>query len=315
MKVIDFHCDFLLRAWENAEVTFSLENENVQINAMRLDKSSIALQTFAIFVPPLTHPSAKFSVALDMVDIFYRQVISQPRWKIILNQEDLEELMNLNQHGALLSLEGAEAIQGNLVHLRTLYRLGVRAVGLTWNYQNEAASGALESSGGGLSQFGKELVQEMNRLHMIVDVSHLNERGFWEVVELSKEPVIASHSNCWTIHPHLRNLKDEQLKALFELNGVIGMVFYPPFVSNKEVVKIIDIIRHIEHACELGGENHIGFGSDFDGVDSFVTGLEHPGHFYHLINELLKHYSESQVKKFSYLNWYHLLQRVLPKKN
>src|SRR5690625_330618 len=140
-------------------------------------------------------------------------------------------------------------------------------------------------------------------LPMFTDVSHATVKGFWDIVELSDYP-IASHSNARALCDHVRNLDDEQIKAMFDKGGLIHVVYNPPFI-NKDSRKatISDLIKHIDHLCSLGGVNHIGFGSDFDGISCYVKDLEDASKQQNLINELLKHYSEDEVKGFAYQNF------------
>jgi len=144
-----------------------------------------------------------------------------------------------------------------------LYRLGIRSVALG---ENEwTGRSCYERSGGGLTDFGVEVVKEMNRLGMVVDVAHLNEDGFWDVVETSKVPFIDSHANCRALCDHPRNLKDEQIKALAEKGGLMGVVFYPPFTDEKEA-SLSRLLDHIDHIVDLVGPEYAGLGSDFDGM-------------------------------------------------
>src|SRR5699024_2476599 len=131
---------------------------------------------------------------------------------------------------------------------------------------------------------------------VLTDVAHINERGFWDIIETATYP-FCSHGNCYTICPHPRNLTDEQLRALIARKSPIHLAFYPPFITNTNRAQITDLIRHIEHICSLGGENQVGFGSDFDGIDFVIDGLEHAGKYGRLVETLLKYYPERLVKK------------------
>ncbi len=194
----------------------------------------------------------------------------------------------------------------------SLHRLGIRAAGLTWNHANWAADGAMEPRGGGLTIKGRRFVEECENLDILLDVSHLSERAFWEVAELSQRPVIASHSNARAICDHPSNLTDAQIEKLIAKQGLIGVTFVPWFVSNAEVVVIDDLLRHIEHICELGGESHIMLGSDFDGIDRYIEGLTHPGELISLQEALLKRYSERQTEQFMSGNALRFLRKSLP---
>lgn len=301
MKVFDAHCDVLWQLW-NAKGKKDFQNDpSLHITFEQLKKRTGSIQCFAIYVPETVPYEQRFEVALDMVDIFYKQVLSLPGMKLIRTKKDIEQLES-NEVGAILTLEGGEAIGKDMVKLRTLYRLGVRSMGLTWNHANLLADGALETRGAGLTTFGKKVVEELNSFRLWTDVSHLNERGFWDVMESAQYP-IASHSNCYELCQHPRNLKDEQVQALIEKDGVIGVTFVPAFLANHGPVYMDDILRHVEHICLLGGERNIGFGSDFDGITETVIGVEAYRHYEYVINELSKRYSEGHVQSFLYNNF------------
>lgn len=301
MKIFDAHCDVLWRLWEDKYISFN-ENSPLQITYDGLMKYPGSIQCMAIFVPEEVPFSRKYEVALEMIDIFYEKIVKPfDKIKVIRNQEDAQALQS-DEVGMILTLEGCDAIGTDLYRLRTLQRLGVRSVGLTWNYANAVADGVLEERGGGLTTFGKELVEELNSLELWADVSHLSVKGFWEVMERAKYPV-ATHSNCYQLCPHPRNLSDNQIKELIKRDGMIGINFFPLFLTTEDEATIADILRHIEHICALGGEFNIGLGSDFDGIDHTPVGLESYDKYEELINELSKLYTPEQVENFCFNNF------------
>ncbi|MFD0669927.1 dipeptidase [Cohnella sp. GCM10027633] len=310
MNIFDAHCDVLSKLLDNPELDFAHARDGLDVTLDRMLASGVKAQNFAVYLPERW--SGEFKQALASVDLFYERILSLPRMRFIRTKDDLRLLPNEERIGALLSLEGVDSLHGNLAYLRILYRLGVRTVGITWNRANWAADGVLEARNGGFTAAGKDLIRECNRLGMIMDVSHLSERGFWELVEASVKPVIASHSNAKTVSPRLRNLSDAQIEALIRTGGVIGITFVPPFVSEEEPVPMDRILRHVDHICSLGGKRHIGFGSDFDGIREWIVGLEHAGHYDRLINLLLKHYREEDVALFAYGNWNSFYMEHLP---
>ncbi|KAF0193600.1 MAG: membrane dipeptidase [Bacillota bacterium] len=156
-----------------------------------------------------------------------------------------------------------------------LHKLGVRAIGLTWNERNQIAEGVGECrSGGGLTDFGVSAIKEMNRLGIIVDVSHLSEPGFWDVIKVTDKPIIASHSNAKAICNHVRNLSDDQIKALAKNGGVMGLNMCHEFLSSDRPVVIEHVMDHIEHVFSLVGSKHIGIGADLDGITTPPVGFE-----------------------------------------
>ncbi len=230
MKIFDAHCDVLLQLWSAQGRKDFKHDSQLHITFEQLKNRKGSIQCFAIYVPETVAYENRFEVALQMVDIFYNEILSLPGVKFIQTKDDMN-MLKQDEIGAILTLEGCEAIGKDAMKLRLLYRLGVRSFGLTWNYANLLADGALETRGAGLTTSGKHVVQELNALHVWTDVSHLNERSFWDVIEIAKNP-IASHSNCMKLCQHPRNLNDEQLKALIKRNGMIGVTFCTA-VSNK----------------------------------------------------------------------------------
>jgi len=310
MKVIDTHCDALLKlqlakrgaVYGRQPLNFQ-DAEEIDTNLTRLKKGNVHVQVFAIFIEPDVPSDEKWQHALEQVDLFYSEIIAKnPEVRHVKDWSDLDQL-KFGEIGAILSLEGADAIGDDLVKLRTLYRLGVRLLGLTWNNANLCADGAEEPRGGGLTLLGKEVVKLNNEYQVFTDVSHATVNGFWDILELADYP-IATHSNARALCDHPRNLYDEQIRSLIENNGLIHIVFNPPFINeNSEEATIQDVVKHIDHVVKLGGEKNIGLGSDFDGITEYVTNLENSSKYQHLIEALLKDYSEDTVRGFAYRNF------------
>ncbi|RSK27102.1 membrane dipeptidase [Bacillus sp. HMF5848] len=304
MRIFDAHCDVLMKLWENKGVSFKHECTELHITMDQLQRTHAKVQCFAIFIPEYVKKDNSFQVALEMVDIFFKKVLAENRnMRLIRSKEDIHRLKD-DEIGAVLTLEGGEAIQSDPVKLRTLLRLGVRSVGLTWNYANTLADGVLEPRGAGLTSFGRKVIDEINTYKLWTDVSHLSEAGFWDVMNCARYP-IATHSNVKAICDNPRNLNDEQILELIRRDGMIGVTFVPQFLTTKRKAEIVDVLEHLDYICGLGGENQLGFGSDFDGITETVKGLSSYKEYVNLINELQKHYSEEQVEKFLYLNWFH----------
>lgn len=302
MNIIDLHCDALMKLQEGKGKLRFADAPELHTNKARLQKGQIKVQCFAIFLEPDIPSDQKFHAALEQIDYFYQEVLGRnPDMVHLKDWADFDRL-KIGQIGAMLTLEGVDAIGNDLMKLRTLYQLGVRSVGLTWNNANLAADGAGEPRGGGLTLFGKEIVGFNNEHEVLTDVSHLSDKGIWEVIELAKYP-IASHSNARALCRHPRNLTDDQAIAMFKKGGLIHVVYHPPFVKESGKVTIPDLVKHIDHLCTLGGVKQIGLGSDFDGISTFITDLEDASKTQNLINELLKHFKEDEVRGFAYQNF------------
>jgi membrane dipeptidase len=313
MRMIDSHCDLLSKMLLDPHVDFNQIQPDIAVNLPRLQQVNMALQFFAIYIPEKVD-GMRFEPILESIDIFNQKIAANPAIVFIRNREELEKAIEEKKIGALLTLEGVEGLMGSLRNLRIAYYLGVRCIGITWNYANWAADGVMETRNGGFSKKGMRLVKECNKLGILLDVSHLAEAGFWQLMDMSQEPVLASHSNTFELCPHPRNLSNEQIKAIIAKNGMIGLTFVPWFVKSHDP-QISDLLLHIDHICSLGGESHIGFGSDFDGIDTFIPNLENVGQYDHLVNELCKKYAASFVEKLVFGNWLNFLKNSLHPKS
>ena len=236
----------------------------MHIDMERLCQYPSYTQVFAAFVAP-EYRDCAMERTLCILEKFHREA-AQNGITVCKSYSDWENAKTNVK--AFLSIEGGEAIS-SLADLERLYELGVRMIAPTWNFRNHIACGVMESEDTGLTPFGRELIREMNRLGIIIDVSHLSQKSFWDICDISQKPVCASHSNSRSVKNHPRNLTDEQFVKIKEMGGVVGINFYPPFLGDD----ISDATRHIERFLSLGGEDNIGLGSDFDGVDSLPGGM------------------------------------------
>ncbi|WP_186577399.1 dipeptidase [Aquibacillus kalidii] len=306
--VIDAHCDALLKLWEK-KISFH-SSEELQVNYVKWINSPVKVQCFAIFIPDDVPAESQFDAALEMITIFFEQVVDPyDDIKFISNRNDLLSLKE-NERGAILTLEGCHSIGNDINKLKTLIRLGVRAVGLTWNQANAVADGVGEPRGAGLSSFGEEVVELLNKENIWTDVSHLSYQGFFDVMRLAKFPM-ASHSNAKSIASHRRNLDDKQIEALIQRDGWMGITFVPYFLTDFEDANIQDVINHVDYFIDKGAINCLGFGSDFDGTDKFVDGLYDYLDYRSLLTNLqINELTEEQVKKISYQNFIDKFPRI-----
>ncbi|MBD2870661.1 dipeptidase [Paenibacillus arenilitoris] len=311
MRIVDFHCDVLCKLLLDDKLTFhGGKPGTLDVTYERLKSAGVALQTFAVYIP--ASMNGRLEPILESLDRFHQSVLSCEDMRWVRTSADLESCLNDGKIGALLSLEGVDGLQGNLSLLRIMHQLGIRAAGLTWNHANWAADGAMEARGAGLTAKGRAFVEECNHLGILVDVSHLSERAFWDVAELSTKPIIASHSNSRSVCDHPRNLTDEQIKRIIAMRGLIGITYVPWFVSKEENVTVDDILIHIERICELGGAEQVMLGSDFDGIDRYVTELTHPAEVWRLREAVLRRYSASVADRLMSGNALRFLSRHLP---
>lgn len=262
----DGHCDTIVRLWEKNQELFSNDGH---IDIVRLNKFSAPLQFFAIWLDSKYHPIS-MRQAMKYIEFYYSQLQKNSRVIGHINSfTDVIKNRLENKISALLALEGGEALEGEISAIHTYYRLGVRSITLTWNHRNRLADGvAEEESRGGITRFGRQVIEEMEELGMLVDVSHLSESGFSDVVKFAKKPFIASHSNARAICDVPRNLKDNQLLKIAEKGGVVGLNLYSPFIVKYGQGGIDDILSHIQHMLSVMGEDFIALGTDFDGIHS-----------------------------------------------
>lgn len=311
--IVDGHCDSIID-YVNNERTLrdSLTGGHWDIQGAR--SSGVALQFLAAYIEEKYKPTRSLQRGLQLIEGAHRLIENNPDQVFLVQRKrDLEQVPDPTRLGILLSVEGGEILGEDLFMLDIIFRLGVRALGLTWNQRNALAAGVGEKDTHlRLSEFGRDAVQRMNKLGMIVDVSHLNEAGFWHVLEISRHPIAATHSCAKTLCAHPRNLTDQQLRALGRNRGVVGVNFNPGFLKETGVVTRKDVVRHICHIAEVAGVDTVGLGSDFDGIEETPVGLGHVGDYRYLPNDLIKTgFSTQEVEQIMGGNFMRLLSDVL----
>jgi len=262
-------------------------------------------QTFAIYTPDKLNNSSAFEHYQKALSLFNTQC---SKWSnnIVKCEScaDFDKAHNDNKCAALLSVENGKILEGSIDNAYRIIEDGVKIFGLTWNADNELASG-VEGSGGGLTQFGKDIIKLMQKNEVYIDVSHLNEKGFWQVIDLTTKPIIATHSNLKSICDHKRNLTDEQFVEICKTGGIVGINFYNKFLGKNCFDKILS---NIYHMLELGGENNIAIGSDYDGC-TIEKSLDSIDKFNDLCNYLLQHgLSETLLNKICISNAYNMFK-------
>lgn len=330
MKFIDMHCDTISILHNQVQygTHHELRENSLHIDLLKMKQVGYLAQNFAVFVKKIPDRNP-FEVALQMIDVFYQQL--EKNSDLIAFAGSYDDIITNEKQGkmsALLTLEEGAIIKGTLPFLRTLYRLGARMMTLTWNYENELASPntnytLCESSDTtvpftkwGLTECGFETITEMEHLGMIIDVSHLSDAGFHDVLNATKKPFVASHSNARAVCNHVRNLSDDMIKALSDRGGVMGINFYPPFLSNPADStpyngKLDDVVAHIKHIEQVGGIECIGLGSDFDGIpgnEELPNALAMP-----LLYDALHQsgFSDDKIEKIFYQNVLRVYKDVL----
>lgn len=308
--LVDGHADSILMVLDGQR-SLAEQSKLGHIDWPRAKAAGVACTVQAAYPAPIYYPVAAKRVG-ESIDGLLNQIEAGEGVRLALTAQDIREAHAAGELAVLINIEGAEGLQGSLAMLRNYYRLGVRMMGLVWNHRNEVADGAgEEGSGGGLTQFGRAVVREMNRLGMLIDLSHITAPGFFEVLELSEQPVLFTHGNCRALWDHARNLTDEQIKALAAKGGVMGISFVNSFM-NRETATLKTVADHIDHVCQVvGSANHVAYGSDFDGCTP-PPGLEDVTRLPHLTAELLRRgYSEADMAKILGENYLRVFSQVL----
>lgn len=293
--VFDAHCDTLTKLLDTGG---GLAKNGYMVDLERMSRYKNGYcQVFAAFVDKNSINVSPYERVVSLMEKYRFELEKNSSFvSHCTNAEKMEECFGQKKIAAFLSIEGGEALEGSLETLRAFYEMGVRIITLTWNYDNELCGGIGGEEKGGLTKFGAEVIKEMNRVGMLIDVSHISEKGFWEVIEQSEKPIAATHSNAFAITNHPRNLKDDQIKAIIKNGGCIGINLYRNFLASGKG-DVSDIIRHIEHIFMLGGKDCVGLGSDFDGIDSSPNGICGVEDIYKIAESLLKSgYSEECVR-------------------
>ncbi|HOA41019.1 MAG: dipeptidase [Halanaerobiales bacterium] len=305
------HIDTLLNYDQDKSYDFFTNNDNFHVDLVKMKKAGIKLAVFAVYVESKYKPFWALERTLELIDRFHNLIESSQELQLIKDLEDIESLLENDKIGALLAIEGGEGIFSESA-LRILYRLDVRMIALTWNQRNQLADGIGElETNGGLTTLGKKILSAMEELGIILDVSHLAPAGFWDIVKIAKKPFLASHSNVLNVCNNKRNLDDEQLKAIAENKGLIGLNFAPAFLVKDKKADISDVIRHIDYIRDLVGIENIVLGTDYDGIDNTPKGLEDLGKLDNLKEELLRrNYSLQEIEQIFILNWLNFFRRI-----
>lgn len=265
--LFDLHCDTLTRNCypPYEEETETLDNPAFHLALRKVPAGTKWVQCFAVFVPDDRRGDDAVAFFDRAAASFYRQAEAhRDRMSACRSFEELAAAVNAGKTAGLLTVEGGAALAGKPERVGKLYDAGVRMMTLTWNGPNELASG--HDTRNGFSAFGREAVAEMERLGMIVDISHLNDRGFEELLSFAQKPFVASHSNARAVCGHRRNLPDEFIREMVRREGLIGLTYCRPFVSDDNRGSLDDLYRHVCHFLELGAEKCIALGSDYDGA-------------------------------------------------
>ena len=347
--VVDMHADTPQRLVDES-VDLSQRLADGHLDTVRAKEGGLDAQFFSIWVEPQLF-GAGGAGAMKRADIQIDAVRSlaakhPDRWEVATSADDVRRIANSGKIAALMGLEGGYAIDERVENVERYFGMGVRYMSPAWSVSTTWAGSSGDAVGEtrGLNDFGKEVIREMNRLGMMIDVSHVSDKTFWDIVNTSTKPVIATHSGCRAIANVPRNLNDEMIRALAKTGGVVNVIFYPEHIEpgwsekKKRVdaaiapmvqraseqepggaaqkklardrvraeeylkrlppVSVARIVNHIDHIVKLVGVDHVGIGSDFDGVQAVPVDMKSVADLPNLTKELLKRgYSESDIGK------------------
>ena len=322
IPLFDAHCDTITAAMKKGE---NLRKNSLHLDFERLRTFSPCAQVFAIFMrheedPPGMEPDYdRPDGPPEVLYGLYREAAGRLLTEFDRNSDILMHCLTAgdvrlagaeNKIAAFMSVEGAELLECSAERLREAYALGVRLVNITWNYPNSLSGTAMSGSKGGLTERGKDFVRRAQEMGVILDMSHISEAAFWDVMEIAARPVIASHSNSRALCPHPRNLSDEQFASLVKQGGAVGLNLCPDFLGLGRDIEAV--VEHAEHFLALGGEKAVCLGADLDGIDELpegFRGVEDMGKIYEAM--LRRNYSEDLVRDIFYNNWLGVFERAL----
>lgn len=299
--IFDLHCDTIL---ECEEKKLPLLRNTLHIDIGKLRAGGAYAQCFAVFIDKeacLCRKETPYKKYQRVLSKFYEELeLNASEMAQARDMREVRDNARQRKISAILTVEGGEVLGTELGRLEQLYRDGVRLLTLTWNYENEIADA--NGGNGGLKPFGYMVVERMNELGMLIDVSHLSDKGFYEVIRHSKKPVVASHSCARALCDHSRNLTDEMLHALGEQGGVVGLNFYSRFLRKDSNYATMEQVRkHARHIVDHAGIEALALGSDFDGITCELEWKDYGG-MQRLLSYLEQEFSPDELEKICYRN-------------
>lgn len=348
LPIFDGHNDVLLELYNRArgaDVTFFSHSEQGHLDLPRARAGGFAGGFFAVFLPPDPSQPAPAEPADSAADrrsmplppplelgyaqrttmgmaglLFQIEAQSHGQVRVVRTTDELAACLHSGVLAAILHFEGAEAIDPELSALEVFYQAGLRSLGPVWSRQNAFAQGVpfrfphSPDIGPGLTEAGRDLIRACNRLGIMIDLSHINEQGFWDVARLTTAPLVATHSNVHAICPSPRNLTDRQLDAIKESDGMVGLNFFVGFLredgANDAATPLEVMVRHIDYLAERVGIDRVGFGSDFDGA-KVPHALGDAAGLPKLVAALRAHgYDDTALRKIAHENWLRVLRKT-----
>ncbi len=302
----DGHCDTLSKAFDENK---DLKSKDFDFNISNLDLNIPRIQTLATFVNPRFENG--FKRAKNIIDYYYNindDII------LIKNKNNLNDVLEDRKIGVILSIENGKAIENDLNNIDVFFDKGIRMMGITWNDDNFIGCGCYTKADNGLTDFGIKYIKKLEDKNIIIDVSHCSEQTFWDTYRNTNKIIVATHSCCYGICRNKRNLKDKQIKAIASRGGIIGICFSNIFLNEFGKADVKDLVNHIDYIINLVGEDYVGLGSDFDGLEN-----EHKLKDINNVSKILlledalikKNYTRKRINKIMGLNWIRVFRNII----
>ncbi|MCK9224864.1 MAG: membrane dipeptidase [Candidatus Muirbacterium halophilum] len=309
-RYVDSHSDTLFAICFEDKGSFD-KPKGLQINLNSIIKANPALQVFSLFSEDWNDQILVDKAPWKMAEEFHGILAKYKNIKLIENTNEIFLECYNGKIPVILSVEGSGFIESeNILYL--LRKIGVRMLSLTWSKENRHGYGNSCDPKKGLKQSGKNLVAKCKKLGIIMDVSHINYKGFFDIAEIyDGKPFIASHSNIYRLCPTERNLRDEQVKIIKQVKGVVGITLYTDILVNNRKATIDDIYSHIDYICERYGEDYVGIGTDFDGITELPYGIVDCSDLYKVFDYLKeKGYNDNVITKIASGNFLRVFNKI-----
>jgi membrane dipeptidase len=319
VPLIDGHNDYPWALRENNaerdlnKLDIRMPQPKIHTDIPRLREGGVGGQFWSVYVPVMLQGPAAIRATLEQIDIVHRMVRKYPdTFELADEAADVERIFKAGRIASLIGMEGGHSIDNSLATLRMFHAAGARYLTLTHSANVPwADSGTDMPKLGGLSRFGEEVVREMNRLGMMVDLSHTSPETMQDAIRVSEAPVIFSHSDARALNDHGRNVPDDVLRLLPKNGGIVMVTFVPGFLTKGGKATLADAANHMDHVRKVAGPDHVGIGGDFDGITAVPVGLEDVSTYPALTAELLRRgWPEADVRKALGLNVLRVMRRA-----
>lgn len=329
MTIADMHCDTIFEIWGSRKTDSpqQLSRNHLHMDIQKMKKADYMIQNFAMYTDLKKEPDP-FACVLELINVFQDEMEKNKNdIRVIRTYDEILANEKQGKMSALMTIEEGGCCKGEIENLETLYRLGARMMTLTWNYPNELANPNIFmedkpvtengfhvfDGSKGLTQKGFLFIERMEELGMIIDVSHLSDAGFWDIVNNTERPFVASHSNARALCGHCRNLTDDMIRTIAERGGVVGLNYYGCFLNetNDSHSHVSRMVAHARHMLNVGGSECLGLGSDFDGISGELE-IQDCSQMHKLVEEFERqHFTNTEIENILYRNVMRVYKEML----